>query len=522
MSISIFTAPSTIQSAYSPIVFEVTSSSTNVETKILAEIYYRRKPKDFWRKCGKKIQSKFINMDYFKFNIANVLQKVLTFDYINGSSTGIYTPNQQSAIEYYVKFTEYWPDGDGVYTSHDTTSSSSYWACNTTKLKTESQSLTDYIIAAASQNKFLTNSPSVIPIRVGEKAELSFLTTETSVVGKIKETKQNGTNSTATVNLSAQELFQYMWDFEIDADNTVTIPTEGNNIDTVDGTYNALADASKTVWGGIKLNAAIGSSLYIDIPAGFTKVSIQVKALTTDADFTPHYYWGGSWGSTTGFTAVAGVPYTYTYTFPSGATQFRLEKTSGANQVEIYWGKFIYSTSQIISKRGILNIDNTEVASDTYKLEAWLEDGSNNRISEIKTFLADHVARSETVRIEWFNHRGGFDQYTFTAGQSEKNEVEKVKFLRELQTTFTTADRGLGVAFVESVIKFSSFSQFENTDTLRWLAEIIDSPEVYLIVNDTRIAIDILSKDATPKIQNNLSQMELQWQFASIRNIQNG
>lgn len=522
MAITIITTPSNISSAYSSIVFEVTSNSTDIDTKILAEVYYRRTPKSFWRKCGKKIQDKYIDKYFYRFNISNLLQKVLTFDYVDESATGIYTPNQNSSVEYYVKFTEYWPDADEILTAHDTASSSTYWAVQSTMLKTESQSLSDYIIAAGSTKKFLSNSPSVVPIRVGEKVELHFLTTETDLKARIKETKANGTNSTSDVSLSSQELAQYMWDYEIDADNFVTIPAEGDSLGAINGSMKALPDGDNKIWGGLDLNAAVGSSIYVTVPGGFTKVSVMIIAQTANADFTPHYYYGGSWGSTTGFTALVGVPYTYTYTFPSGTTEFWLEKASGAGKVHILWGKFIYATDDIITKRAILNIDDTEIASDTAKIEVWIADGSNNVISEVRTFKADQVNLAESTRFAWLNHRGGFDHYTFTAGHEEVLEAEKVKFIRELQTTFTKADRGTGIAFVESNYTFTAFTQFESTEMLRWIAEIVESPEVYLIINDVRIAIDIITKEALPKKQSALLQMVIQWRFASPRNVQNG
>lgn len=530
MSITLNTTPTTIQSAYSAIVFEVTTDASNIQTKILAEVYYKRKPGDFWTKCGKKIQDKYINKYYYKFNISNVLQKVLSYDYKDSAATGLYSKAENSCIEYYVKFTEYWPNSTtGVYEAHDTASSSSYYCSNATMLKTEDQALTDYLLATGSTRKFLTNSPSNVPIRVGEKAELHFLTSETVIHGKIKETKIGGSTSTTNYDIAAQSLFQYFWPFEIDASDAVTVPNQASYIEAISSTGGSglfvMPDDTNTIWGGARL---VGTTHQVDIllPSGTLSIEILAKAVGGAVNVDVSYYHSGAWqASSTTFAVTTGAFVTYSHTLPTGAftiTKVRLTKTSASpNALYMAYGKANWTSTLPINKRCILNIASNLIQSDTAKIECWIEDATT-RISEIKTFTADHTVYSETTRISWMNHRNGIDHYTFTAAHSENWSVEKVNFIRELQTTFNKYDRGKGVAFVDSDIVFSCFSEFENTDKLRWIAEINESIEAFLILSDVRYAIEIVTNEVTPKKQTELLQVEAKWRFANKRNIQNG
>lgn len=520
MSITVLTQPSGLESALKPLIFEVTTTSTDYRTRILCEVFYKPNPGAFWTKIDRKIQDKYPGKDYFKFNVANVLAEVLSFDYVDTQTTGIYTPNENSVVSYYCKFTEYTPDGDGQYQPGATNISGELYACNTALDFIETQDLSTFVYSAT-PTKFLTDSPDIQSIRVGEKVELHFLTNETIVKGKHKITKTNGTTTTTTTNLSTQDIKSYLWPFEIDSSNVVTIPNESDFIDNISAgsTYSVISDSNADIYGGIKL---VNNTDLVDIKlaTGQENIRLRLVASSGSQDFEVWFYDGSTWnfdsvGTATTTAANADIH------IPSGSTMVRVILID-SSPIYIIYGYTTKAYSTLIFKRGIFNLRNNVIAADTAKIELWIEDNSSNRISDIKTYNADQRALTYSTRFAFKNKKGGFDHYTFTGGHSSQLDVEKSNYYKELPTSFTKKDRGRGVFYVTSDKVFNCFSDFEDQTTLQWLITLIESTEVFLIVDDTRIAVEILTTSAPDLSQSDLLQLSVSWRYAVKRNIAHG
>ena len=121
MAITIYTEPDSIASTKIPIVFEVVSDATDITKKIVADVYYRRNQSKFYRLAGSKEQERYPERNFFRFNFQGMLDKLLTVDYSDGY-TGASTDYQNTSIEYYVVFTEYYPSSNYVAHGSLTTS----------------------------------------------------------------------------------------------------------------------------------------------------------------------------------------------------------------------------------------------------------------------------------------------------------------------------------------------------------------------------------------------------------------
>ena len=148
-----------------------------------------------------------------------------------------------------------------------------------------------------------------------------------------------------------------------------------------------------------------------------------------------------------------------------------------------------------------------------------VENGSSGVISETKTFVVDRSLVDSTSRFAFKNLRGDFDHYTFKQGHQESLVVDKIRVENELPIGFTKADRQSRVVFVNSDIVFTSFTEYEENETLTWLKELVESKEVYLIVSDVRYAVDIITSGVNYSHHTEPLQFEIKWSFSSKRNV---
>jgi len=529
MAITIYRQADLVSSTKSDIIFDVITDSTDITTKIVCEIFYRTRQDSFYRLAGSKEQNKLAGYNYFRFNLAGALNNLLTENY-QESSTGIKTNIDKSSLDYFVVFTEYYPST--AFVAEDTLTSGVYYANNVGILKTEVQGTytgSDWYMDGTASHKFLTDSQSSQLVRASERLQLGFLTSFSDPVVKLKETKNNLSTNTVTHAIGNQTYNKYLWDYYVDEDEVVSIGTEGLYASTVyitslTGTsfYKYMPDNLNRMWGGVRM-VATNDILEIVLPVlAVVSADLTVNAIakTSNCDIEIYYKISGVWTisafspstiSTLGFANV-------TETMPAGATDLRIKKLSGG-EVWIPFSYVTYLDNNAQNKRCQFTIDTTHIDSDTYKLEAWVEDGSSNIISEIKEFVVDTSRADATSRFAFRNIRGDFDHVTFTQGHQESLIVDKVRMMSELPIDFDTADEQTSVAFVNSEQVFTSFTEFETNEKLTWLKSLIESRRIYLIVSDVRYAVDILTSEVKYVDQYEHLQFEIQWRFSAMRNV---
>ncbi len=104
MAITVYAQPDTVCSARSNVIFDVVTDSTDITTKIVAQVFYKTRQDDFYRRAGRKEQTKRAGYNYYRFNVAGLLEKLLSHNYQEGA-TGIKTNIDKSSIEFFVRFT---------------------------------------------------------------------------------------------------------------------------------------------------------------------------------------------------------------------------------------------------------------------------------------------------------------------------------------------------------------------------------------------------------------------------------
>lgn len=532
MAITVYAQPDTVCSARSNVIFDVVTDSTDITTKIVAQVFYKTRQDDFYRRAGRKEQTKRAGYNYFRFNVAGLLEKLLSHNY-QESGTAIKTNIDKSSIEFFVRFTEYYPST--AYVAVASTNSSTFYANNVGILTTETQGTftgSDWYMDGVASHKFLTNSPSIQPIRASERIQLGFLTSYTDPIISVRETKNNLSTSTTTYSIGNQTYNTYLWDWSVDEDEVVAIGTPNlytgtTYIEALSATsfYKYMPDSTNKMWGGVRL-VADDDVVDIVLPVlavATANVHVETVAKISDCDWEMYFWHTGVWNIS------AGSPYTTTLnTFadtsealPAGTTKLRIKKinSTGTDELWIPFGHVAFQDNNAQNKRCQFTLDTTHIDSDTKQLEVWVEDGSANVISEVKTFLVDGDLVDATSRFWFKNLRGDFDQYTFKQGHQESLVVDKIRFESELPVGFTKADRQTSVAFVNSEIVFTSWTNYETNEILTWLKELVESKEVYLVVSDVKYAVDILNSGVDYSHHTDNLAFEIKWRFASKRNV---
>lgn len=533
MAITVYAQPDTVCSARSNVIFDVVTDSTDITTKIVAQVFYKTRQDDFYRRAGRKEQTKRAGYNYYRFNVAGLLEKLLSHNYQEGA-TGIKTNCDKSSIEFFVRFTEYYPST--AYVAVASANSSTFYANNVGILTTETQGTftgSDWYMDGVASHKFLTNSPNIQPIRASERVQLGFLTSYTDPIISLRETKNNLSTSTVTYQIGNQNYETYLWDWSVDEDEVVTIGTpnlyaENVYIDGISTSpaaeYKYMPDSTNKMWGGIQL-IAVDSLVDIILPTWTAPASVFIYSIakTSSANFEVYFFHTGVWNLSAGspYTNPLNTFATTSESLPAGTTKVRIKKISDGSTDQL-WIPYAYLSAvdnNAQNKRCQFALDTTHIDSDTKQLEVWVEDGSANVISEVKTFLVDTDLVDATSRFAFKNLRGDFDHYTFKQGHQESLVVDKIRFESELPVGFTKADRQTSVAFVNSEIVFTSWTNYETNETLTWLKELVESKEVYLIVSDVRYAVDILNSGVDYSHHTDNLAFEIKWRFSSKRNV---
>jgi len=520
MAITIYTEPDSIASTKIPIVFEVVSDATDITKKIVADVYYRRNQSKFYRLAGSKEQERYPERNFFRFNFQGMLDKLLTVDYSDGY-TGASTDYQNTSIEYYVVFTEYYPSSN--YVAHGSLTTSTYVATQVGVLPSETQSIasgSDWYLILGDTKKFLTNSPNTLPIREGETIQLGFNTGVSSPKSKIEVTFNDNTSTTYTYTWT-QSYTHKLWDFTVDENEVVTVPSA--YIENLSGTsfLQYIANSDNVLYGGVKLVAAndvVDTVLpSYSLASGSVSFGCRIKAVGGTRDFEVYYWHGGVWNLSGSGTQTASTSYaTFGEVMPAGTTKVRV-KVIGAssNYILIPYMTISYSSTSIINRRSKIVLDSSLIDSTVKQVSIWVTDSSNNAISETKTFVVDREPVDLSTRFQFKNYRGEFDAFTFKFGHSESLEVEKVKFIKELPIGFSAQDRQLGVAYVNSDLVFTSYTDYDVN--VQWLSEILESEEVYVIIDGVRLAVDILTENSLNLLHSDPTDFGITWKFANRR-----
>jgi hypothetical protein len=155
-NVYISAGPSGISSAYRPIIFKIQSPTSTPELQVRGEIFARNDVAGAFSFVASKYEKKYLGNEYFIFDFSNILQGLLSFDRQESApvSMGNVTPCPNSIVEFKVKFTEVYYDGNGLPADFTYVWSSVYRAVNAVPQHEEDQTLSDYIIQGSEGDSF--------------------------------------------------------------------------------------------------------------------------------------------------------------------------------------------------------------------------------------------------------------------------------------------------------------------------------------------------------------------------------
>jgi hypothetical protein len=132
---------------------------------------------------------------------------------------------------------------------------------------------------------------------------------------------------------------------------------------------------------------------------------------------------------------------------------------------------------------------------DSYQIQ--LLDSSPAAASEVFYFQISSECRYDVKRLEFLNALGGFDCFNFTKVSRISETVERKYFKQNADNmasasgviTYALSDKEKTQYYTKGTPKMKLTSDWISVDTFNWLVELIESPEIYLYDNGSRIAV---------------------------------
>ena len=121
-------------------------------------------------------------------------------------------------------------------------------------------------------------------------------------------------------------------------------------------------------------------------------------------------------------------------------------------------------------------------------------EGSRKRVGLMTTFnIQSCCEQTLPFKVAWLNKEGGFDFYKFTARVDKKLAIERTEFYRKMPKVqsnnlyaYRPGDKGRQNWNTTSIESWNVNSDWLTQAELDWLANLYESPEVYLIIEGRR------------------------------------
>jgi len=160
------------------------------------------------------------------------------------------------------------------------------------------------------------------------------------------------------------------------------------------------------------------------------------------------------------------------------------------------------------------------IADNVSYYEISLESSLDVTVSNVLTFEIDRdCTRDNTYqRLFWLNPLGRFDAFNFTQMKTdsittEKSTYGKVKGVRTSSSfVFNTYQNERSTFFAKSKQRYTLRSGFVNTETATWLKELIQSPLVYMIIDNQFVGVNLITNSYTAQttLQEKLFNIEIE------------
>ncbi|MBT3244819.1 MAG: hypothetical protein HN352_16860 [Bacteroidetes bacterium] len=130
------------------------------------------------------------------------------------------------------------------------------------------------------------------------------------------------------------------------------------------------------------------------------------------------------------------------------------------------------------------------------KFDAWLEDGADNRISEIRNFAMDTLIHENVRYFLFLNSLGGFDTLRITGDQEDSLEYSRTSIKKILGDAFTEKDHQTTASNILERKRYSANTGWKTREDIAWIRDFFLSKQVYLINTGKLVPVEITTTDA--------------------------
>lgn len=134
---------------------------------------------------------------------------------------------------------------------------------------------------------------------------------------------------------------------------------------------------------------------------------------------------------------------------------------------------------------------------DFYRV--WIEDGSANRISEIRTFTIDYSNHEEVRQFLFLNSLGGYDTLRVTGDVEDSIELERSTISKVLGADFTELDHQVAAGSVSEVKTYKANTGWLTREQVAWIRDFFLSKQVYQIVVGKLVPVLVTTTQATQR-----------------------
>lgn len=134
---------------------------------------------------------------------------------------------------------------------------------------------------------------------------------------------------------------------------------------------------------------------------------------------------------------------------------------------------------------------------DYYRV--WIEDGSANRISEIRTFRMDYAHHEEVRQFLFLNSLGGYDTLRITGDVEDSIELERSTISKVLGADFTEKDHQVAQGSVSEVKTYKANTGWITREQVAWIRDFFLSKQVFQIVVGKLVPVVVNTTQATQR-----------------------
>lgn len=495
--------PEEVVSAYAPILIEVSENTIVPTSTMVAVVQVQRDADERWISIGEKQQQAYRNAPIFRFEVSEFLQRELTHDYPQRSGSKVLIEYNESALSFRIQIKHYIA---GVYQT--AIYSDTCTAVNTIPDDRTNTSLSDFIFVDADVNDFLTRNKNQL-LRQNEHLQFHFLWNEGQITTKGKMIKYplSGSPSTSDIDIltySHETAAFQGFDTAGTLTSTPTLSYTNSELARITG-----SDGKEYV--GVKIDA---SNQYVEIPSTDVGDKFKFEVFMQEAGNIYLTFIGASSGENQ--ACVIGYNTKTSSDIPASTTAIRVENKTSSDCWLVYANIVEAGQNQIPLNRGILYIDEYDVTLE--KIELYIQNDTD-AVSEVLTVRMGGCSNGK--RLAWLSKRGTMEHYTFTWGDSSERSVEKSKILTE-ELIPIGESRGIKTPFAQSQDVTTVYTYHETNENMNWLAEIAESPEVYLVDSyDVRTPVDVITTNF-PLGGRRLRQGSISFRPSYYNKIQNG